>query len=197
MSRKTATAPDIGDSAQAASEAVKEAKGKQGRDMHHVELSTGVVMKINRVPPMLMTDIMSSLSRDRPKPPKVFIESKGREEENPDDPDYQEELQSYNARLASAMTDAFVLTGSEIEKKPKGMPGPDDAKFLSRMRILDRPVEDEDQRYLAWVKYMAAVEPDDITELLGAIGRLSGVSEGDVQAAVQNFRSPDEREADS
>ena len=184
--------PTIGESGAKASEAVRKARARSAdgheRDPHLVELSTGVVMKVNRVPAMLMADIVSTLSANRPRVPEVLIESKGRVEQNPDDPDYQERLQNHNAVLATAINDAMVLMGSEISKLPKGVPGPDDKRFLSRMQALHRPIDSEDLRYLAWVKYVAAIEPNDITELLGAIGRLSGVSETDVQTAVDNFR---------
>ena len=160
-----------------------------------VALSTGVVLKIKPVPKFFIFDVTARI--EKPKPPFVFIESKGREEENPDDPDYQEALEKWIMDVANAGNDVALLRGSEIESVPKGVPGPDDKEWINEMEVYGLPmIDNPTARYLSWVKAIAAPLDRDIELLLGEIGRLTGVSEADVEDAVARFRRLTTRKAD-
>lgn len=160
-----------------------------------VTLSTSVVLKIKPVPKFFIFDVTARITK--PKPPLVFIENKGREEENPDDPDYQEALEKWVINVASAGNDVALLRGSEIESIPERIPGPDSEDWKNEMEVLGLPmIKNARARYLTWVKAIAAPLDRDINLLLGEIGRLTGVSEKDVEDAVARFRRLASREAD-
>lgn len=156
-----------------------------GSDPGLVTLSSGVVLRVRAVSTSLFADLMAEM--DPPKPPVVFIESKGREEENPDDPDYLAAKQAHQARVAKSMSDAVIVLGTELESLPKGFPGPDDTAWNAQMRALGRRFEGEADRYLAWVKYQAGKETTDFQTIWEAVGRQASVLEKDTQAAVRRF----------
>ncbi len=63
-------------------------------------LSNGVVLRLKSVPAFLAAQFTRKIQR--PKPPRQFIERLGREEENPDHPDYLEALEKYATDLRMA-----------------------------------------------------------------------------------------------
>lgn len=161
-----------------------------------VELSTGVVLKLRPVPRHFMYEATRRFTS--PQVPVVFIEDKGREEENPSDPEYIGAVQKYLADISNAATDVALLRGTEIEHKPEEVPGPDSKEFLEEMEYLKIGMLDNKRaRYLYWIKSFAAPMPDDIDKLLSELGRLTGVAENDVDEAVRRFRYFETRDADS
>ena len=163
-----------------------EQKSENGRFV--VELSTGVKLKIRPVPRHFMYEVTRRFIR--PKPPIIFIEDKGREEENPGDPEYAEALERFLSDIANAATDVALLRGTEIEHIPDGIPKPDSKVFREEMELFGMPMLDSSRaRYLYWIKSIAAPTSEDINDLLGELGRLTGVAESDVEDAVNRFRS--------
>lgn len=150
-----------------------------------VTLSSGVVLRVRAVSTSLFADLMAEM--EGPRPPVVFIESKGREEENPDDPDYLAAKQAHQARVAKAMSDAVIVLGTELESLPDGFPGPEDPVWNAQMRALGRRFEGEQDRYLAWVKYQAGKETTDFQTIWEAVGRQASVLERDAHAAARRF----------
>jgi hypothetical protein len=126
----------------------------------------------------------------RPKPPVVFVESKGREEENAGDPDYADALENYIGDVANAATDTALILGTAVKELPKDVPDQDSEDFLQIMDVLGiTDLENPKARYLYWIKSIAAPTTEDVNNLLGEIGRLTGVSESDTEDAVRRFRS--------
>src|SRR3990172_6956542 len=169
-------------------ERIAAAVNKGGEGPRPLPLSTGVVLLIKRVPVMLPTDIAAEALRVQPKVPRVFVEALDRVEENPDDPDYKWGLQQWQAGMLLDMNTAFILLGTEPTTIPEGVPAADAAEFLEQIKILRRDVEGPRARYLAWGKYCAAPDQNDIASIVREVGRLSGVSEADVSEAVQGFQ---------
>jgi len=151
-------------------------------------LSSGVVLRAKKLAPMLMTGLVMALEETKPKPPVVVIASKGREEENPNDPDYVERLSVYQGHMATVTFNAFVLEGTVVIEAPSNLPGMDDEDWLDRMRLLGKHVQTKAERYVAWFESVACADAADIGKIMEEVGRLSSVSERDVSAAVQNFR---------
>ena len=167
---------------------IEAASKRQGEGERTLTLSTGVVLRLKMVPPILMADLATAANKVRPTPPVVHIEALDRSDENPDDPEYQKALQEWFAMSITDINNAFILKGTEVAKVPKGVPAKDNEDFLADMRILGRPVGNERERYLAWVKYVAAPSTDDVTAIIREVGRLSGVAETDVSEAISGFR---------
>lgn len=152
-----------------------------------IHLSNGVVLRPSRVPTMVFPEVMKRYPR--PTPPRVFIEDLGREEENPGDPEYIAKLQTYNSELGIAMVDVMIVLGTEFVSAPKDFPKISDSKWASKLKAAGfSGIDDPSQRYLMWVKYVAAVDDSDLNAIMEGVGRLSGVSEQDVSEAITNFR---------
>lgn len=162
---------------------------------HTLTSSTGVVIKLNKIPRLLIGELARV---PRPRPPVVFMEDLGRSEENPNDPEYLDKVRDWEIAISIKMVDAFILFGTEVVSIPGGMVKQTDPRVASKMRLLGVTADDEDQLYLAWIKYFACPSDEDITALTDGVGRLSGVSEKDVNDALQNkFRDNAERPGDN
>jgi hypothetical protein len=74
----------------------------------------------------------------------VFVESKGREEENAGDPDYADALENYIGDVANAATDTALILGTAVKELPKDVPDQDSEDFLvictgsNRLRLRQR-----------------------------------------------------------
>lgn len=148
-----------------------------------ITLSTGVVLRGKQAPPLTLVHILSRYPR--PKVPVYFNKTMGRDMENPDNPEYLEEVQSWKMEMADAVLSALILLGTQLLSKPDGFPGPDDDEWLDEYRLLglDMMPENKSWRYLSWVKFKAVVTADDTKKIREVVGRLSGVPETSVQAA--------------
>jgi hypothetical protein len=164
--------------------------------LDRITLSNGIVLKLKSVPPFLARQAVISLQR--PKPPRVFLEDKGREEENPNDPVYLDELRLYEARSIEVGVNVMLLTGTEVQEIPNGCYGPEDDGWLENLEALDVVVEREKPRarYLAWLRYYALQSTLDITRVTAALGRRVGLSEEEVAASADSFRNRAARRAD-
>jgi hypothetical protein len=149
-------------------------------------LSTGVRIIYVPVNPAVFTEVLSKM--DPPRPPMVFIESKGREEQNPLDPTYLAEMDNYQGERANAIMETFALFGVELVEDL-----PQDDTWLKRLKVLDRlgrldlsnyDLDDElDLRFL-YVKNIA-FGPDD----WGAVFKAFNVTQEGVATARDGFRS--------
>jgi len=153
-----------------------------------ITLSTGVILTPTIVPNMLYLEIMGRFKA--PKIPRFFNEDLGREEENPNHPDYIAEMQEYTQEMSKAMIDLMILFGTEINKCPKGVDPLESSKWVNKLKLthFEFDPDDEYDRYLNWIKAVAAPSDEDIEAISVGVGRLSGVVEDDVQDAVNQFR---------
>lgn len=150
-----------------------------------IRLSTGVVLRGKVAPPLALIKVMAAFPR--PKVPTYFNKTVGRDLENPEDPDYLERVQAQKTESASAMLNALVLLGTEVESVPKGFPKHTDDDWVDDYRELGLEARPENVRwrYLNWVVFKAAITAEDMQEIQKVVGRLSGVPEGAVQSAEE------------
>ena len=159
-------------------------------------LSSGVILNLTSVPKTFIYEATRAFKR--PKIPTYLNEEKGREEENPGDPDYLEALEMYAADVANAATDVALLRGTSIQEIPDDVIGPDSDEWIQEMEVLGLPMRDNPRaRYMTWIKAIAAPLDKDINGLLEEVGRLTGVSESDVADAVERFRRKTARSKDT
>ena len=146
-------------------------------------LSSGVVLRAVKASPVTLIKVMTRFPR--PKPPTYYMESMGREMENPDDPDYIERVKAWDNESSSLVVDALILLGTELVSVPKGVEGPTGKKWLNKYKLLGMPSlpEDKDWCYLNWVTMVAAPSDKDITILQEVVGRKMGIAEADVKSA--------------
>lgn len=178
-------------------EQVQTAK-QNGVDPSIVTMSTGVKFRVKAVSKHALAGIAERYTKNKPKPPVILIESKGRKEENPDDPDYQDAARSWELSLAMAINNFLLLRGVDLlpDSIPADMVLPDSDDWKFEAELLGANVESSRACYLEWIKVVAAPKDDDretgkmgdISSLLNAIGRKSGINQGDVDTAVSQFR---------
>lgn len=162
-----------------------------------VTLSTGVVLSIHPVPPYAFQSA-SMQAGPPPEPPMVYIESRGREEPNPDDPAYKQQFQRHRVKQSDLVSNVLFLYGTKIQHVPDGVPKVEDDDWLDLLKATGVEVDSTNsyERYLAWLRYVVLAKSEDITNLVSATMRGSGTTEEDVQQALETFRSDEERGED-
>jgi hypothetical protein len=105
--------------------------------------------------------------------------------ENPDAPDYIERIRAWQTEYSDATLNVMIVYGTEIVSVPKGFQQPKDKKWLERYKTTGLPaIEDNDDwRYLTWMKFAAALTVEDLNLIKEVVGKLSGIPDADVQAA--------------
>lgn len=168
-------------------------EGLQGEPNHLLRLSSGVVLRGKQAPPLALIKVMSAFLP--PKIPTYFNATMGREMENPDDPAYKTELQTYQTNLTNAMSNALILLGTELAEVPKKFPRPEDDAWLeeyTEISIGQGKPENKSWRYLTWVTFKAVLTNEDMDMIQKEVGRLSGVPESAVKSA-EEFPGRDEK----
>lgn len=153
-----------------------------------VTLSNGIVLKIKSVPPLLIRRALMQLRK--PEPPTVFLEEKGRDEPNPNDPRYLDALDQWIEAQNTAALNVMLLCGTAVESVPDDVPAHTSDDWIEKLAALDITVNVSNQaaRYLTWLQTVACESSEDLQLLGSAVGRSSGLMEGDVNRAVDSFR---------
>jgi len=165
-------------------EAVKKQKELAGTEDGVRTLSTGVRVVLKPVPTALVEEVGNAV--ETPDPPMIMNEAKGREEPNPHDPAYKKALARYESERASAMMDAMIVFGVELVD---GLPEDDgwvkQLAFVAQRTAfsLDQfDMDDPFEREFVYKKYVAMGTRD-----LMLLGQMAGLSQQDVQDAVDTF----------
>lgn len=103
-------------------EVIEEVTTRKAGDENIIELSTGVVLRAKKVSPSILIEVITHAKR--PKPPTYFNDKMGRRMENPDDPDYIEQVNAYKYDQAGSLVTAMIMLGTEIVSIPDGLSGP-------------------------------------------------------------------------
>ena len=167
--------------------AVNEVENEEREGSNIFTLSSGVKIRLKPVNQFFIFQVMSKFKP--PKIPVVFNEQKGRDEENPNDPDYLEAIEQYDADRAQAGNDVCLLRGIDILEVPKGVVDHNSKQWKEEMEIVGIQTKNERLRYLSWLKAIAMPTHEELNIVLEGIGRLTGVTEASVAAAADGFRS--------
>ena len=169
-----------------------------GRTPTEIELPSGIKLHLKKSPPFVLQQAVSNL--EEPKVPMWTNPDKGREEENPNDPDYRAALLSYHGKAGAAALNALLLFGVEVLHIPKGVQTIEDTTWSEELAFLNMPVPDDSAsrvRKLMWLKTVA-LDTDELVQVVSqGLFALQGLSEEDVQQAIDSFRSGAERGADN
>ncbi len=160
-----------------------------------IEFKSGVEVELRRVEPLLIYERLKGMRE--PKVPKVFIESKGREEENPADPAYLEALRQYEQERADIIEDMIIALGTRVVSA-NGVPKAEDEEWAETFDTLGFEIAPigKKKRYIQWFRLVAiGGNSDDLRLFMEAMGRIQGVSEEDVAEAADSFRGTEERPA--
>ena len=156
-------------------EVVKQAR--EGQEPVEVTLLTGAKAVLLPVSPALIQDVQVSI--ENPKVPTVYIEEKGRDEENPMDPAYLAALERAEVERTQAVMDAQIMFGVEL-KEGFRVP-PNWVKRLKRLG-LEFDESDPDEVEFTFKKYGVS------NAHLILLGKLSGISEEDIERFRDLFR---------
>jgi len=153
-------------------------------DDNLIRLSTDVVLEARQANPNQIIKVLSRFPS--PEPPMYFNKDLGRWIENTADPDYALKMQAWKMQYANATNNVFISYGTTLKSKPKNVPGPDDDEWLDQFYAMNEPVMADNKywRYLNWVLSVAAPTDRDTQLIQKKVGRLSGVTEADVQDAA-------------
>lgn len=158
---------------------------------NYVVLDCGAVLEITGIAPETYNSVVRKFEDSEPKVPIVTLVSKGgRQEPNPNDPEYMDRLQKWkNARSAGLLL-AIYAFGASVVSAPESMPGPDSEEFkagLTLSGLLGKGTPTECR--IHWIQN--ALSRDKVrggaerTAIFKAAIRAMGVSESDVQDAVK------------
>jgi hypothetical protein len=159
--------------------------------------SSGVVLRTKPMPKNKIADVMLALERQRPKVPVLWLEEKGRKEENPNDPEYLDAMEEFAIRLVLRVLDLVTIYATEIESKPETIPDVNNPIWHEELEYFGITIpQSPNLRYLIWVKKMCLVTDEDTAKWSNGLLKVSGILEAEVQAEMDRFRSDTERGTD-
>lgn len=174
-------------SGSAAESSAARAATRASRTKDGLTLSNGIVLRLKPVAPFAVRQ--AALGIPDPKVPRVFIEDKGREELNPNDPDYLAAVDDVRVERISAVTTLMFMAGTEVISVPDGTSGPEDDDWIDMLEAAGLTIDrtNKYKRYYQWLAWYAASEVD-ISLIVAGVSAISGVREEDVQKAIAGFR---------
>lgn len=155
--------------------------------------SRGLKLKINKVSQVLIQEL--SMKIKTPKVPVVFIEDKGRSEENPNDPEYRQALMDSIMERGKITISAIAAFGVELIECPLDMESPDDdgwAELVEELGLVVAP-KGRKARFGQWLRYYAVSDDTEMTEIMNRCMNRSFVTEQAVAEAADAFKSEPSR----
>lgn len=162
-----------------------------------ITLSNGLVLGIKPVPPYLIQKAAATLKA--PVVPKIFLDDKGREEENPGDPAYQEALLAYNIKVADAGANVMLGAGTAVVELGPDMEGPDGPTWADTLEFFGVEFNHSSQmsRYITWLTCYALPTASDLQLAVTAVAKRTGISEEEAAEALASFRDRTLRRTDN
>ncbi len=172
----------------------------QGTVTDTFRCTSGVELNLHKPAGMALDRAIQDLSKTDPPPkvPTVWIEDKGRDEPNPNDPDYRQSYAVWAANASKRMFRVMVFTGTSVNSVPEGMLRHDEEAFAEYVVALQigKP-ETKYDLYLIWVESVAAKDKDDLRLLTERLAQMAGLSAEDVAEAVNSFLGDAEQSTDN
>lgn len=155
------------------------------RDEREVTLSTGVVIRVGFVPREIWGSINTRLPE--PQPPIWRDPERNRETPNANDPEYLEKRAEWSMQIRRAFEAALYVLAVQVVSVPDGLPGPNDAVWLERLRLSGMASGDSaDAHRLDWLRLVGAPLVEDWAAVMKVAGRFVGVPEVDVAEATKS-----------
>lgn len=156
-----------------------------------IVLSNGVVFKVKDFPREAVARIYQKIQDQYPEPkvPMVWIKDMGRDEPNPNDPDYRAAITTWQVRFTDRVVNALAFDALELEQ-PGEVAGPESAEFRDFLKLVygEEPMETERGRYVQWVQYRA-IPPSDLMMFSRRLLQLAGIPEEAVREIEATFPS--------
>lgn len=161
-------------------------------DGHIFVSESGVQIRIKQVSNFLMLQAQNNIQM--PKVPTVWLEDKGREEENPNDPDYLLAVQEAQIKRSIMVTDLYLGFGATIVYPlPSGIDNVDDlewAEDIAAVTGMEIPTNKR-LRQALWLKAIV-LQDKEVGELLNCIVSLSGLVKEESVAEAEDTFQPEE-----
>lgn len=149
---------------------------------------TGALLRLKKVNKLIVAEASKKIRM--PKVPIWMNPDKGREEENPNDPDYLESVQNAKIEQGMLIYSIYLAYGTEVISLPASIDPLDSTDWsdeLSMIAGIDIPNVGR-SRYVAWMKYKV-IDDEEMNILITRIMRVSGaIKEEDVQKVMDSFR---------
>ena len=174
---------------------------KEGQEVERsvLTLVSGAIVEAKPVPDMVLQALFSQ--SPEPKPPILETEVRGKmiREANLDDPDYLAAVEARDKVLSDAMLNLTLLRGLKVLQLPPDVVAYDeDDEWEEELSDLGIEIPTKKTlRRLLWLRYRVAISTTDLVKLQEESMRLSGVSEEEIQAAMQRFQREREQDADT
>lgn len=154
--------------------------------------SNGVVLELRGVPSLVTVAVLKS--HPKPRVPIVLNDDKGgREEENPNDPNYIAALERYQEEQVDLTSNVYLANGVKIKSVPNDYLPIESDEWTEPLRFsgIDIPSDDVGRR-VAYLKYYL-LQDDDCGKVITAVAIAGGiVTEAQVDEAAETFRSDTE-----
>lgn len=164
------------------------------RRIEQITLENGIRLRLKPVAPFMLRAASSHL--EMPKVPIVHIEEKGRDEENPNDPDYMRKRAQWGLDVANAGLNVALVLGTEVEYLPEGIIPCDSDQWIDDLRAANELVGHDivihtegKGRYLDWLRQYAIATETDYFRLTRILTTGVLLSEEEVTRAAESFRS--------
>lgn len=153
-----------------------------------IHCSTGVVLTPRKVSPFVFQAVAEQFKD--PEIPLVYLEDKGREERNPQNPEYLRKVDEVNAKRSMASIDAIIGLGTKIHTIPEDFPVPEEEDWLDDLESVGITIDRDNKRmrYRTWVRYIAAPSVEDLQAIVAVAVPKSGVTEEAVKTASATFQ---------
>lgn len=158
---------------------------EQKKDQPDIIEMYGVKARVVTVPVGLIQDALAKIKQ--PDVPTWFNEDKGRDEENPNHPDYLRDIDEYREKRGLVTTDTLCLFGIDIED---GWP-PGDTKWLRRLKLMHK----RDSLDLEWVDWDDEIDLEFLfkryvlgtSSVIARISAKTGVTQEGIAQAKDGF----------
>lgn len=166
-------------------------QAKQAKDGTPIKLSTGLGYAVFKpISTVLITEAQATV--EDPPVPRWFNEEKGRDEENPNHPDYIRAVEKAAITRFFRVIDALVMFGMILTDDEGNETGvPKDATWLRQIQFLAKrgsvdlsgfDLDDEFDQEFLYKRYLAIGNAE-----IAILTRMSGISEEDIIQAEESF----------
>lgn len=161
------------------------------KDPNRIELSNGVVLKIKTVSRNAISYAARNAMKEHPEPqpPMKWIEDRGRDEPNPNDPAYQESYKLHQIEVSARVLDVLYARAIEVVEIPDDVGGPESKEFQDYVNLAmgEELRESELGRWVQWLRYWAVPDGDDL-DLQRRLFELVGVPVQDIRVVEATFQ---------
>lgn len=155
--------------------------------------ASGVSFKMKRVSAFAIKDALAKIKD--PSVPRFFNEGKGRDEDNPNDPDYVAAVQEADYQRSMMGINVAMGLGTAVIDYGDYEERPETDEWIEKLELIGIEVPKSGvARYMAWVRYSGVLSESELADMTTQIAKLSGlVKEEDVAIAAESFPGSEER----